>query len=496
MDKQFKKYKTSKVKSYFLIFFYFFLVFSPLLAPVFYPSEAHEFFSKMGKAFSMMAIMILSLQFVIAGRFQCITAPYGHDAVMRFHRLMGIFAFVLLLLHPLLLSLDSIELLTKIQQPWFIQAGRIALVVIVILVMSTLFRKKLKISYERWRRLHDFLALLLLVLAYVHSGYAGSSFEDTASRVVWFTFPVVIFLIFIYYRVIRSNFTNKNLFTVKSVKDVTKDVIALSLARKDGHDIHDYLPGQFHFLTFKNGKMPSEEHHFTISSCPTEKKYIESTIKKSGDFTSNLHNARCGDEVVLSSAYGRFSYVLYPESNNHVFIAGGVGITPFISMLRHMQDTQSKCNVTLLYANRRVKDIAYFEELASIEEGENFNLKVIHILSEPDNNWKNEISRIDINSIISVCNEDLSDKAFWICGPEKMRNGLIKGLRAKSVKSEKIHAESFDLLGGSTPNDSRGIKIKIIAFVCIILWVLFSVFISNYKPTQTNQHGTGHSHSH
>ena len=117
--------------------------------------------------------------------------------------------------------------------------------------------------------------------------------------------------------------------------------------------------------------LPVEEHHFTIASSPTEPAFHTSTIKASGDFTATIGQTSPGDLAIIQAPFGRFSYVLKPQALDLVFIAGGIGITPLMSNLRHMRDTQADRRVLLLYSNKTENDIVFREELAQIEAGTN-----------------------------------------------------------------------------------------------------------------------------
>ena len=203
-------------------------------------------------------------------------------------------------------------------------------------------------------------------------------------------------------------------------------------------------PGQFHFLTFRRDPiLPVEEHHWTISSSPTEPGFVSSTIKESGDFTATIGKTKTGDTALVYAPFGRFSYLLHSDERDFVFIAGGIGITPLMSMLRHMRDTQAGARVLLLYANRCEEDIVFREELAEIERGEHPRLKVIHVLTEAGNGWQGEKGRLDHERLERHCRIDLDAKAFYICAPAALTKSVILFLKNRGVKDGRIHFEYF-----------------------------------------------------
>ena len=167
-------------------------------------------------------------------------------------------------------------------------------------------------------------------------------------------------LLFGYHRFIRPWQLGRHPYRITEVRQETPQVWTLKFAPPPGEHRFDFLPGQFQFVTLKRGRgLPVEEHHFTISSSPTEPAFHASTIKASGDFTATIGQTRVGDPAMIHAPFGRFSYVLKPQAQDLVFIAAGIGITPLMSNLRHLRDTQADRRVFLLYA-RRLKTTSSF----------------------------------------------------------------------------------------------------------------------------------------
>ena len=151
--------------------------------------------------------------------------------------------------------------------------------------------------------------------------------------------------------------------------------------------------------------LPAEEHHFTISSSPALAGSHTSTIKASGDFTAQIARVKPGDPVAIQAPFGRFSHVFYPEEQDLVFIAGGIGITPLMSNLRHLRDTGARRRVLLLYANRGEADIVFREELDRMAGAEAPQVEVVHILTRPDGNWPGESGRLDREKLRRLCGD-------------------------------------------------------------------------------------------
>ena len=187
-------------------------------------------------------------------------------------------------------------------------------------------------------------------------------------------------------------------------------------------------------------------NHKEARSSPARKDFISSTIKELGDFTSTIGQTRPGDTVAVHGPFGRFSYMLHPDERDLVFLAGGIGITPLMAMLRHMRDTGDDRSVVLLYANGNEDRIVFREELDRIAAGGRPGLTVVHVLSRPGENWTGETGHIDRERIEKYCSANPDGKTFYICGPVKMARDLITTLRGIGVSEKRIRQEVFSFL--------------------------------------------------
>jgi len=390
--------------------------------------------------------MILTLQPVLAGRFKWIERPFGLDVVMRYHKYVDVVAVFLLISHPLLLAFGGagLGLLTALNVPWYIWVGKTTLVILLISILVSLFRLRILLKFEKWRVIHNILGPAVFILAFTHSRFAGGDLKAGPLRFLWPAMLGLALAVFVYHRFIRPLRLSRHPYRVTDVHQETKSVWTVKLAPPEGRKRYDYLPGQFQFITFHRGRnRPVEEHHWTISSSPTEKDTVSSTIKELGDFTSTIGQTRPGDTATVHAPFGRFSYVLHPGEKDFVFIAGGIGITPLMSMLRHMRDTRATFPVVLIYANSNENDIIFHQELAEIEAGRYPRLKTIHVLSKPGKDWPGETGHIDREKIERLCGGNFEGKAFYVCGPKGLLQATLKNLHDLGVAKNRIHFEIF-----------------------------------------------------
>lgn len=437
------------MKAILLIILYAGLILLPVVAATFLSSETKNFLTELGRNFALMAFVLLIIQFIIAARIKWIERPFGFDILIRFHQYMAIFAAALLTAHPLLLAAGGkgVQLLIGFDLPWHVWLGKITLTLLLLNVILSRFQAFLGFAFERWRLGHAVLAPLIMILAFIHSGSAGDDLKLMFLQGLWITGLALAFLFFIHHKVVRPWLLRRRPFTVTEVVAESENVWTIKMAPPAGKRITDYLPGQFHFITFYRDRgLPVEEHHWTISSSPAEKRYLSSTIKALGDFTSTMGETRVGDAAAVHGSFGRFSHVLHPEEKELVFIAGGIGITPLMSMLRYMRDTGDDRRVLLLYANAREDAIVFRRELAEIETLDRPSLKVVHVLSQADERWQGQTGRIDGDKIDRFCGRDLGSKTFYLCGPAPMLTALIDLLKERGVPDKRLRAEIFSFL--------------------------------------------------
>lgn len=408
----------------------------------------HTVAQQIANSLALVGFSIVALQFVVSARWKWVEWPFGLDMIFLFHRAMAVWAGALLLAHPLLMAWGSGDwfLWTRPLIPWPIQLGRIALLTAVVLILISIFRASIGLSFERWRRIHNVLALGLLGLGFAHSTAIGTDFASWPLRIIWSTFAGVALVSYGYHRFVWPRWHRRRPYEVAEVRQESHNVWTLKLRPPEAEPCCDYLPGQFHFLTlYRRQDLPAEEHPFTISSSPTQEGYRTSTIKESGDFTRLMRETRAGDRAAVRGPYGRFSYLLHPDETDLVFIAGGIGVTPLMSMLRHMRDTRSSKTVLLVFASRTRADIVFSAELDEILAGGHPRLRVVNVLSEPEANWTGERGHIDRELILRHVKEPPAGKGFYLCGPAGMNDAVTRVLRGLGVPGHRIHGEKFAL---------------------------------------------------
>ncbi len=428
-----------------------------LTAAIARPATGGGYLHALGLHAGLAGITILALQVILAARFRWIERPFGLDQILRFHKGMAILGGVLLLAHPLLLAAGTgrWSLLWSPAQPWTIWLGRAAVLLLVLTIVLSWFRARIGFEFQRWRWSHNVLGVAILGLGFAHSLAIGSDLREPAMITLWVVGAAIVLAVHGFHKIVRPIRLRRRAWSVVAVEPAVRDVTTVRLRPpdggggrdgRDGRGGPDHLPGQFHFVTFHaaSDELPTEEHHWTISSSPTEDGTVSSTIKASGDFTAKVPALRAGDTASVLGPYGRFTHVLHRDEDDVVMIAGGIGVTPIRAMIRHLHDTGSDARVTLVYANRTEADIAFREELERIAASDHPDLTVVHVLSDADEAWAGRRGYVDRSVLEEVCGTP-EGKAVYLCAPPAMTDLVTRDLLAWGVPPSRIHGERFAL---------------------------------------------------
>ena len=428
--------------------YFFIIVFALLLLTWVRPHTGDGLIHQLGKNCGLVAFVILLLQAVLAARPKWVERPFGLDMVFRFHKAAGATALGLLLLHVTLVAWGSHhwQLLTALVIRWPVWLGRVALLTLAVNVTASLWRRKLRIEFERWRRWHNVLGVLILTFGFVHSFLLGGDLQAPAMRVYWVAALGAVAAVYLWHKTVRPRRLRRRPYTVSAVRREAPRVWTIELAPPAGERVFPDAPGQFHYITFRRGRgPPGAEHHWTISSTPT-RTALASTIKEVGDFTSTIGQTRVGDRAEVDGAYGRFSYLFYPAEDDLLFVAGGIGITPFLAMLRHMHDTDADKKVLLLWSNRSEQDLVARQELDQIAASGRPQLKVVHFLTRPGEDWRGERGRIGAEVLAPyLAPPAAGTRGAYVCCPPPMARDVIRALGQLGLPARRIHEEGFAL---------------------------------------------------
>ena len=177
---------------------------------------------------------------------------------------------------------------------------------------------------------------------------------------------------------------------------------------------------------------------YSIASSPAQKGSIELCISlaEEGKFSTKIHSLKTGDEVGIKGPYGRFS-LKKPVADDTIFIAGGTGIAPIMSMLRTAYSEGRQMPLKLFYGVRNSSEFLYRHELATYSQN---GLKLVAALNENEHDWSGEVGVISEALSRHII---LSNAQVYICGPPQMVSATIAKLKDLGFEDGQISREQW-----------------------------------------------------
>jgi len=441
-----------KKKGFILILFYVLLIALPSI--IFLKesiSDGSDLVYSLSGVFGITSFVLLSFELLLVSRNKLLDKYFGLDKIYRFHMYIAVVALIFAYIHKLLketIYRDSFQ--TSLGDDALIIFEAIAVFSIIFMInklffkfqpadyLRNFFNKKIKLKYEMKVLIHNIMIIGLIVLI-VHILLAFSVKSNSLLMFVLLIYSIVPFALYFNRKIINVYFKKKHKYLVSDIVHEADNILTIKFKPMQG-EVFNYDPGQFLYLRINNSEVPGDEHPFTISSSPSQKNYIAITAKQLGDFTKRLDSVKIGDTAQIGGAYGTFSYLSKEKNDKICFIAGGIGITPFLSMIRHMSVVDKNKDVTLLWGARNISEIICKDEL--IQLGSNLrSFNFIPVLSD-DKSYSGEQGFIDQNKIEKYI-DSLVDYDFYICGPPIMLEIQIKNLKSLGVPNKNIHFERF-----------------------------------------------------
>ena len=351
----------------------------------------------------------------------------GMDKMYQTHRRASTSAFLLMFVHLLIVPLHLVDLALGNYLAIVSFLGIIAIVLPTLAPRVPFLNKLTGNTYEGWKRLHGFIGIFF-ILGYVHSITVRA---PTSPAINWNQVFVFLGIGSYLYTEIISRFTGRYVpYTVAAVNHPNNSTTEVVMKAK-GKPIKHAHAGQFLFVRFKGDKVLDEAHPFTISSAPHEGE-LRVTVKAVGDFTRYLFaNLKPGMDAVVEGAYGLFDYRTGGEKQ--IWVAGGIGITPFLSFLRDMK-TELTHEVHFYYAVRHPEEAVFSDEIEAIAK-KHPRLKA-HI------RHSSARGSLTVDEIVKNAGGDVRQHHVYMCGPLPM----VQAFERKFLEAGagNIHYEEFN----------------------------------------------------
>lgn len=358
------------------------------------------------------------------------------------HHTLGALAFLLLLLHPLLLALAmvsqsigaAVHLLFPPVDAWAIWLGWAALLSMMIFLAPS-FGFFGSPDYQRWKRLHK-LSGIAALLALAHTFLLARSLPAPWDRIIWLALASATMASLVFGLVLARRGARYR-YRVAAVAQPANNVVELQLAPL-ARSLR-YQPGQFIYLTALDTTLAAgcgEEHPYTLSSAPAEPD-LRVAIKDLGDASHALQTVRPGSEVCLSGPYGAFFPAPEAPPTAELWIAGGIGVAPFLGRLRHSVRQGDIVDVRMIFCVQDEARALFADELIRLAgQLPGFSLTLHYFYQQ---------GPLSAAFVRHHC-RDLTSRQVYVCGPAPLLALSKSLLLAAGLPRRQFHAEEFNLL--------------------------------------------------
>lgn len=380
--------------------------------------------------FGILAAILMAIVFILAVRPRFLEKSFGGlDRMYKAHKYMALLALLFLIFHYFSVPEGGSGLGNRGRglppiKPWGIAAG----IGFVALIIIALYRK---IPYNKWLLTHRFMGLFYAIIA-VHIIMAfskGKMMPITSAPAIILLLFVAIGLAAFIYKLIFYHPLNDYIYRIA---DIQKLENATEVILEPQDKKMKYRAGQFAFLTIQAPTF-YESHPFTITSAPKENK-LRFTIKVLGDYTQHLrHDLSVGLTAIINGPYGLFDPIA--GTQNKIWIAGGVGIAPFLSCLRALPK-DNELNIYLYYCICSPKDALFISEIRKICNNAN-NIHFVCLYSDDGEFLTAERIMADVPLPLNAWE-------YYLCGPKPMIKSITTQLKNTHVHNYQLHTEEFD----------------------------------------------------
>lgn len=370
--------------------------------------------------------------------------------LLAIRRNLGVLGFVYILCHFIIFfwwdqggSIASTA--SEIVDREYLWYGFGALVLMTPLAITSTNRMVGWLGGKRWKRLHR-----LVYLAIPAGGwhYYLQAKSDKRQPTAFLVAIAVLLLARVVLRFLpkpkrakKRSFWSGTL-KVASITPETHDVKTFRFVNPDGGPLpFEHIAGQYISLRLTiDGKRVNRS--YTIASPPTRNQYVEISVKRASYGSVHLHDTfEVGQLVSVSAPAGKF-YFAGHEAERVVLIAGGIGITPMMSVIRSLTDRNWKGQIYLVFSVRKKIDIVFANELADLAARFPNLHTLITLTNDPDADWSGARGQIDADKLRAFV-PDLTHGPVMLCGPEKMMDAMRALLVGIGVPDAEIHQEAF-----------------------------------------------------
>jgi 3-phenylpropionate/trans-cinnamate dioxygenase ferredoxin reductase subunit len=424
-------------------------------------------------ALGFIGLTMMGMQSILTARLNSVSSAFGQDTLIQFHRQAGIVAFGLILAHPVILLTTTPQFRSfldpRVNLPRAL-ALSFVLIALVTLIVTSLWREYLAMTYEWWRLIHGALATIIFLIGIIHISQVRHYLADPWKQALWVAIAGLSIASILYLRVLTPLLQRRRPHTVVANEPEADRMWTLTV-EPDGPWPINFRAGQFAFLTIAGSPFSLEQHPFSMSSSAEYPQTLDFTIKELGDYTSGIGAIEPGSRAYIDGPYG--SLTLPTEDVSGImFVGGGIGVTPIMSMLRTLRDRSGRpMPLVLIYAANRRQDLAFSTEIAEMASSDDMDLDVIQVLADPDDTWTGETGFVTPDLLRrNLPKKAVEDWYYVICGPPPMMEATETALLSMGVPLNRIDSERFDIeSSGNIGPRQRSVRRAVFALAVLMI---------------------------
>src|SRR3954453_9625557 len=368
-----------------------------------------SFEEELGSSIGISALCVLAIVLILPTRLR-VFAGLGADAAVRLHRhLVGVLLALIVGHVTLAVGLQPARytLLRFFGQPGRAQAAVASVACLLALIGVSVSRRRLRMPYAAWRALHGGLAAACLILAAVHT-YGWHRYLGLGAGALGLGLLTAVPLGALARLRLRPP---RSTYVLDCVVPEAGHSTSLVLRAEDGGG-HAFEPGQFAWLRLSDERTRFAEHPFSYTSSAEDRSRIAFTVRAYEGFSARVAGLPVGTPFQVDGPHGAFRF--RARAKGALLLAYGIGIAPSMSLLRTAAHRADPRPFVLFYANRRLADVTFAEELEHLRQ--RLDLRIVHVLSQPPEAWTGERGRITADLLQPHAPDDLARWDFFFFG--------------------------------------------------------------------------------
>lgn len=405
---------------------------------MFYKFGVEKAMLRTGKICGILAALLLLLQLLLTSRLSVVNRFLALDSMAIQHKYNGAAVVALLTAHALLILIpEGLDNLPIGLEFWPEMVGAALYFFMLGLTLVSWFRDQIRMPHHIWLRLHRMVGFITVILVIAHIRFVSESFKTGLPEIALYILTA-LFLLLGLHRLTFFLFPPWN-YQVESNKKLNPTIHQITLAKTTRRPFY-FFPGQFAFLRLAHPLTGTEAHPFSLSASPDTTGKITFSIRSSGDWTGKINSIPVGTKAFVDGPYGQFTHLHAHNAPAIIFIAGGIGITPMLSMLQYMAQTNEQRPVHLIWSCRNQEDVVFQNELNKIAQKLPHGTIDYHLTGGPTG--KGYLAGEHLDALLG---EYPRNSTIFLCGPPFMTAAIRGHLTAAGFFERNIHFEFFTL---------------------------------------------------